>query len=47
MLFFGEPVDFRLNASDLFFKDRGSIVGVLECHLVKQYGAVEVSSMCS
>ena len=44
---FGEPVDFRFNARDLFSKDRCSIVGVREYHLMKQYGGVEVSSMCS
>ena len=46
-MFFGEPVDFRFNARDLFSKERGSIVGVREYHLMKQYGGVEVSSMCS
>lgn len=44
---FGEPVDFRFNAPDLFSKDRSNIVGILEYHLVKQYDGVEVSSMCS
>jgi len=33
---FGKPVDFRFNIRDLFSKDRGSIVDILEYYLVKQ-----------
>jgi len=46
-MFFGEPVDFRFKARNLFSKDRSSIVGILDYHLMKQYGGVEISSMCS
>jgi len=34
---FGEPVVFRFNACDLFSKDRGTIGGILEYRLMKQY----------
>lgn len=43
---FREPVNFIFKARDLFSTDRSNIVGILEYHLVKEYGGVEVSSMC-
>ena len=44
---YGELVDFGFNARDLFSKDRGTIVGILDYHLMKQYGGMDISSMCS